>query len=211
MSANVIAKIDTQINDLSPEDIRCKALISLRDFRTSWVELGRHLTDIAYGGDYKEWGYEDFEVYCASELGLKKPTVKKLMVSYNYLKSYEPEKLIAATESKDVGIPDYQTLELLKKARERDDIEEEEKEELHRIAFEGDVDQTNFRKEIKDRMKPADLFDIIDKANFNRRKEIEGLLRLGRNLRKRLYDAKSVPEGVKDRVEEALCELEALE
>lgn len=210
MSANVIAKIDTQISELNPEGIRCKALISLRDFRAAWVELGRYLTDIAYGGDYKEWGYDDFEVYCASELGLKKPTVKKLMVSYNYMKSYEPEKLIAATESKDVSIPDYQTLELLKKARERDDIEEEEKEELHRIAFEGDVDQTNFRKEVKDRMKPADLFDI-DKANFNRRKEIGCILKLGRNLRKRLYDAKSVPEGVKDRVEEALCELEALE
>ncbi len=211
MSANVIAKIDKQLEELNPESLRYQVLVSLRKFRSSWVELGKYLTDIAYGGDYKEWGYDDFEVYCASELGLKKPTVKKLMVSYNYMKSYEPDRLRDNTvQERGYDVPDYQTVELLKKAREREDIDEEEKEELHRMAFEENTDEGILRKEIRERMRPADPEDI-DRANFNRRREIDGLLRIARNLRQRLAEARSVPEGVKSRIEEALLELEALD
>ena len=211
MSANVIAKIDRQLEELSPESLRYQVLVALRKFRSSWVELGKHLTDIAYGGDYKEWGYDDFEVYCASELGLKKPTVKKLMVSYNYMKSYEPDRLRdKAVAEKGYDVPDYQTVELLKKARERDDIAEEEKEELHRMAFESNTDEGILRKEIRERMHPADK-DDIDRANINRRRELDGLLRISRNLRQRLAEARSVPEGVKSRIEEALLELESLD
>ena len=210
MSVNVLEKIDNQLSNLNPESIRFKILVALRDFKSIWVELGKYLTDIAYGGDYKDWGYEDFEVYCASELGLKKPTVKKLMVSYNYLKSFEPGRLSDGASDNSYDVPEYQTVELLKKARERDDIDEEEKEELHRMAFDSKVDQGVLRKEIRDRMRPGDP-DDIDKANFNRRREIEGLLRVARNLRQRLAESRSVPESVKIRVEESLCELEALE
>lgn len=211
MNENVLAKIDKQISEINPESVRSKALVSLRDFRSSWVKLGQYLTEIAYGGDYKEWGYDDFEVYCASELGLKKPTVKKLMVSYNYMKSYEPGLLAQDSAGEAKCLVDCDTIEQLKKARERDDIEEEEKEELHRMAFESGVDQKVIRKEIKERIKPKQMFEDIDRANFNRRKEIQVIMKSARNLRKRLFEAKSVPDGVKDRVEDALSELEALE
>ena len=211
MSANVIAKIDQQLEELDPQSLRYQVLVSLRKFRSSWVELGKLLTDVAYGGDYKDWGYDDFEVYCASELGLKKPTVKKLMVSYNYMKSYEPDRLRSENVSeKGYDVPDYQTVELLKKARENDNINEEEKEELHRMAFENNTDEGILRKEIRERMRPADPEDI-DRANFNRRREIEGILRTARTLRQKLAEAHSIPEGIKAKIEEALLELEALD
>ncbi len=209
MSANVLARIDNQIGELSPESMRCQVLISLRNFRISWVELGKLLTDVAYGGDYKEWGYDDFEVYCASELGLKKPAVRKLMVCYNYMKSFEPGKLRIGTAT----LPEVETIALLQKARDRVDIEEDDKDEMHRMAFEEGADQQAVRKEIKARTRPKELFsdDEMEAANFNRGKEIKVIVKLGRSLRKKLYEARSVPEGIKDRVEEAICELEALE
>ena len=211
MSANVINKIDNQLEGLSPESLRYQVLVALRKFRSSWVVLGKHLTDIAYGGDYKEWGYEDFELYCASELGLKKPTVKKVMVSYNYMKSYEPDRLRdEVVEEQGYDVPDYQTVELLKKIRESDDIEEEEKEEFHRVAFDSKTDESALRKEIRERIHPADP-DDVDRANYNRRKEIAKILRTARNLRILVAEANSVPAGIKQRVEETLLELEALE
>lgn len=210
MSASVIARIDQQLEGLSPESVRYQVLVSLRKFRSSWVELGRLLTDIAYGGDYKEWGYEDFEIYCARELGLKKPTVKKLMVSYNYMKSYAPERLEKREEDTGYDVPDFQTVELLKKTRERDDIEEGEKEELHRMAFEGTNDEGVLRKEIRQRLQPPTREDI-DTANSNRRQEIDGILRIARTLRQKLAAARSVPDGMKDRIDQALLELESLD
>ncbi len=211
MSASVIARIDQQMEGLNPESVRYQVLVSLRKFRSSWVELGRLLTDIAYGGDYKEWGYEDFEIYCARELGLKKPTVKKLMVSFNYMKSYAPERLEKQDDA-DTGydVPDYQTVELLKKTRERDDIDEGEKEELHRLAFEGANDEGVLRKEIRQRLQPASREEIED-ANVNRRREVDGILRLARTLRQKLAAAHGIPEGIKDRIDQALIELESLD
>lgn len=211
MSANVIAKIDSQLEELDPQSLRYQVLVSLRKFRSSWVELGKLLTDVAYGGDYKDWGYDDFEIYCASELGLKKPTVKKLMVSYNYMKSYEPDRLRdSSVQEKGYDVPDYQTVELLKKARENDSIDEEEKEELHRMAFESNADEGILRKEIRERIRPTDPADI-DRANSNRRREIEGILRTARALRQKLADARSIPESIKAKIEEALLDLEALD
>jgi len=80
-----IAEIQAQVD---PASTRGQALAAIRAFRLSWIELGRLLIEIAYGGDYKEWGFEEFELYCARELGLKKPTVRKLMISYQYLKAH---------------------------------------------------------------------------------------------------------------------------
>ena len=59
------------------------------------------------------------------------------MVSYNYMKSYEPNRLSPQEENQQVGydVSDYQTVELLKKARDRDDLPDDEKEKLHRMAF----------------------------------------------------------------------------
>ncbi len=212
MSANSLEKIDKQLEELNPDSLRYKILVSLRKFRSSWVELGRLLTDVAYGGDYKEWGYDDFEIYCARELGLKKPTVKKLMVSYNYMKSYEPNRLSPQEENQQVGydVPDYQTVELLKKARDRDDLPDDEKEKLHRMAFDTGSDETALRKEIRDHLRPVND-DEIDAANFSRRREIESILRTARALRQKLAATNAVPEGVKERIENALMELEALD
>ena len=77
-------------------------------------------------------------------------------------------------------IPDYQTVELLKKIRERDDIDEETKDEFHRLAFAGNTEETALRKEIRERMRTVEPEDI-DRANYNRRREIDSLLRLARN------------------------------
>ena len=212
MSANVIQKIDTQLGELPPDSLRFQILLALKKFRASWVNLGKHLTDVAYGGDYKEWGYDDFEVYCASELGLKKPTVKKLMVGYNYMKSYEPERLVEAIDNKGATLPDADTVKLLWDARGRADIEEEDKEELHRFAFESGIDQQVIRKEIKARIKPKELFSDteMEQAGILRTKEIKAILTMSRKLRDRLYEAKSVPEGIVQRAEKVLLELEAL-
>lgn len=206
MSASVLSRIDNQMEGLEPGSTRYLALSALRVFRSTWVELGKLLTDVAYGGDYKEWGYEDFEVYCARELGLKKPTVKKLMVSYNYMKSYAPERLETVEGEDGYDVPDYQTVELLKKAREREDIAESEKEELHRMAFDGTGDEGVLRKEIRQRMKPVEQV-----APDSDEKEFQRILLSSRKVRQKVAACRKIPESVRDAIDQALLQLEALD
>jgi hypothetical protein len=202
---------------LDPESLRYRVLVSLRRFRSSWVELGRLLTEVAYGGDYKEWGYDDFEVYCARELGLKRPTVKKLMVSYNYMRSHEPDRLArtadADADDEGAAVPDYQTVELLHRARQREALPEEEMDALHRAAFEEEAEETDLRKRIRERLRAPAGEDAggVEAANLRRRREIDSVLRTARQLREKLVRARAVPAGLRERFEQLLVELEGLD
>lgn len=220
MSNSTVERIDARLERLEEGTLRHRVMAALRQFRASWIELGRLLNEVVYGGDYKEWGYDDFEVYCARELGLKKPTVQKLMVSYNYMRKYESKRLEGFEErggdvvdgGEDVSaLPDFQTVELLDRVRRREDLPEGEVEELHRRAFEGEGEEPEFRRELRQCLRPRLSEEAMVERGVERRREFGALLRAGRELRRRLAECGSVPGGLRERLEGCLVELEALE
>lgn len=216
MSTNTLEKIDARLEQLDPNSLRFHVMVALRRFRASWIELGRLLSEIVYGGDYKEWGYDDFDAYCSAELGLKKPTVKKLLVSYGYMRRREPDRLAAAEEYDGRGappdVPDYQTVELLHKAEQGGKLDEEEQSDFHRMVFEntGEADETAIRKQIRGALRG----ETAEEAPFADQKEhdLAAVKRASATLRKALDKAGDVvPDGLRRRCESALLELEALE
>lgn len=213
MSASTLNKIDTKLETLDPSSVRYRVLIALRKFRSSWVELGKMLTEVAYGGDYKEWGYEDFEVYCARELGLKKPTVNKLMISYKYMQKNEPDRLTAHDEWDGSGVPpevpDYQTVELLHKANERTDIDNEQKDRFHQLAFEDNAEEGVLRKEIREAILTADEGEMSEEKAKAR--ELADIKRTIHVLRRKLSESRHVPMGLRERFEALLAEIEAFD
>lgn len=209
MVTAAIHRIDRQLSSLDPQSLRAKVLFALRRFRSSWIELGKLLTDVAYGGDYKEWGYDEFEVYCAQELGLKKPTVQKLMLSYHYLKRHEPRRLEAYEKGEEVCLPDYQTVELLHRVRDRGELEEKEVERFHEMVFEGDEDEMGLRRELRARLHPSPP-ELPNDEEVAARREREEILRLARHLRRKLAASRSIPQDLCERLEELLLALEAL-
>ena len=215
MTTSSVEKIDSRLDQLQPGTLRHQVMTALRQFRASWVELGRLLNDVVYGGDYKEWGYDDFEVYCARELGLKKPTVQKLMVSYNYMKKYEGKRLHAYEDDADKvaapEIPDFQTVELLDRVRNRNEMPEEKVSELHRRAFEGEGEEPEFRKELRQCLRPQLSETEMHDRGESRKSDLAGILRAARELRRRLATTHAVPGGLRERLEKCLVELESLE
>jgi hypothetical protein len=211
MSASTIERIDAKLNELDPQSTRYQVLAALRRFRASWVELGRMLVQVQRGGDYREWGYDDFEVYCARELGLKKPTVEKLMVSYRYMQRNAPDRLAALDEDDGSGpppeVPEYQTVELLQKMQDNDEMGAEDKQRFHRLAFDEGAEQTQLRKDIRGALSGVRNDDAGEGAG---EREMQDILRTGRALRRKLTHAQSVPEGLRERFERLLDELEAL-
>lgn len=215
MTASSVQKIDDRLDKLQPGTLRHQVMTALRQFRASWIELGRLLNEVVYGGDYKEWGYDDFEVYCARELGLKKPTVQKLMVSYNYMKKYESKRLHDYEDNKEAvaapEIPDFQTVELLDRVRRLDEMPEEKVSELHRRAFEGEGEEPEFRRELRQCLRPQLNESQMGERSNSRKAELAGILRAARDLRRRLLTATAVPGGLKERLEQCLIELEGLD
>ncbi|MCK9570020.1 hypothetical protein M0R72_13845 [Candidatus Pacearchaeota archaeon] len=207
----VLARMDELLPTLDPEGIRARALIAMRTFRANWWELGKLLTDIAYGGDYKEWGHDDFEVYCARELGLKKENVRKLMSSYNYLRQKTPEKIeLLDRGNLSFSVPDYKTVEMLKRVSDNDTISEDQVNEFHAAAFSGEIDESELRKKIREAIAETTLPEM-DSVNADRHKELAAILRTARALREKLARTKYVAGGLKERAENILAEIEALD
>ncbi len=215
MSSTSMHKIDSRLDQLEPGTLRHQVMAALRQFRASWIELGRLLNEVVYGGDYKEWGYDDFEVYCARELGLKKPTVQKLMISYNYMKKYESKRLHDFEDDREkavaTGIPDFQTVELLDRVRRREEMPDEKMEELHRKAFESEAEEPELRRELRQYLRPQPTESEIREGQNARKSELAGILRIARELRRRIATSEAIPGGLRERIESCLVELEALD
>ncbi len=218
MSSSTLRRIDDQLSELDPQSMRHRVLVALRRFRASWVELGRLLTEVSGGGDYREWGYDNFEVYCARELGLKKPTVNKLIASYRYMQRHASDRLAALDDDAESGredtsppeVPDYQTVDLLRKMQERDDIDAEDKNTFHRLAFDEGAEETSLRKEIRSALaaREGEGEETVEAA---RKRELDDIRRTSKVLRRKLADSRIVPGGLRERFERLLAELEALE
>ncbi|MFH0911844.1 MAG: hypothetical protein V1918_10115 [Planctomycetota bacterium] len=214
MTSGTLQKIEKRLAGLSPDSLRYRVLASLRRFRSSWVELGRLLDETARSGEFREWGYDDFRIYCSQELGLKAPTVKKLMVSYRYLQDREPRRLVHADEEGDSApldtIPDYQTVALLHRASGEKNLGPEAQARFHRLAFEGGTEEAALRKEIRSALAetlPAEKMS----GDQDGRRTLAELRKQCRILRRKLAESRIVPRGLCERFERLLLEIEALE
>jgi hypothetical protein len=79
------------------------------NFKRSWVELGAALTEVRKSGAFRGWGYEDLPTYCATELGMRRATADKLLVSYATLRKHAPDRLAEPSSE----VPSYQALDYL--------------------------------------------------------------------------------------------------
>ncbi len=142
--------------------IREKAQEAVRNFKQSWVAVAQVITDIAYGGDYREWGFDDFEVYCNKELGFSARQAKKLMRSYSYLKRNKPERLRAILAGENVPCPGYEIINDIEAAQgsaeNSGSYDSNQLKEVEAKLFEGEISGRDASKEIREaRIPPGDV------------------------------------------------------
>lgn len=94
--------------------------------------------------------------------------------------------------------------------REAGTVEEDEIKKFHDMAFSGEADEGFLRKEIKEACRSQEK---IGGAAWERRKVLNDILKTARTLRRKLAHSNDavVPGGMKDRLEQLLVELEALD
>ena len=86
---SILGRLAT-LDETSP---RYRVLESALAFKSSWVILGEHLSEILKNQFYKGWGFASFERYCADELFITAATAKKLVRSFTWLGDEAPEYL----------------------------------------------------------------------------------------------------------------------
>ncbi len=146
--------IEEIMQQLDPASERYRVLNSARRFKSSWIELGEELLKVNQEHLYRNWGYESFEDYCTREVRIKKPTALKLTRAYNYLAQEEPQLLTRQAELNP--LPDYRTVDLLRRARQEEQLSGEQFDALRKTALEQARSHPTVLKQFKEMTAAAD-------------------------------------------------------
>lgn len=138
------------MEQLDAGSLRYHVLENAKDFKRSWIELGRSLYAVWKDKLYKEWGYSAFDIYVAREIGIRKQTAMKLLKSYYFLEKEEPEYLKPeyAQASEPARLPGYESIDVLRRAKANRSLDEEAYGNLKKEVFEEGRDAQQVKKEL---------------------------------------------------------------
>ena len=145
-----LKNIEQKMDTIDKNSIRYHILESAKNFKTSWIELGRSLYSVWKDKLYKDWGFGTFDAYTAKEIGIKKPTAMKLLRSYYFLEKEEPAYLKDDyAESADTAkLPSYEAVDLLRKAKDKKTLDSQDYSKLKKEIFEDGKDVQAIKRDL---------------------------------------------------------------
>ncbi len=135
-----LQNIEEKMESLDVSSLRYHVLESAKNFKTSWIELGRSLYSVWKDKLYKDWGFGTFDAYTAKEIGIKKPTAMKLLRSYYFLEKEEPAYL--------TKLPSYEAVDLLRKAKDKKTLDSQDYSKLKKEIFEDGRDVQAVKRDL---------------------------------------------------------------
>ena len=178
-----LRNIEEKMEGLDTGSLRYHILESAKNFKCSWIELGRSLYSVYKDKMYKEWGYVNFDVYVSREIGIRKQTAMKLLKSYYFLEKEEPQYLKTdyTDSAKPLNIPSYESVNILRQAKNKKSLDEEDYRNLKKEIFEKGKDAAEVKKNlgviIRQRQE-LDSDEIQEKRRRSTLKRLLGHLRL---------------------------------
>jgi len=169
--------IEKIMDQLEPGSERYEVLDKAKRFKSSWVELGEKLLEVSHRGSFRQWGYQNFEEYCVQEIRIKRGTAEKLTLAYRFMEKEEPQLLNQREELRP--LPDYRSIDLLRKAKDEKGFSEEEYGDLRKSVVEEDRSHPTVLKKYKEvaatHEEPNPLLPL--KATLSTARRLEASLR----------------------------------
>jgi len=202
--------IEEKMEDLDQGSLRYHVLKNAKDFKTSWVELGRALYSVHKDKLYKEWGYTTFDIYTAKEIGIRKQTALKLLKSYYFLEKEEPLYLKREyAESQEASsLPSLDSIDVLRLAKNKKVLDEEDYANLKKEVFEKGKDAADLKRGLAVMIRERQEFEPEE---AQRRKKVAAVRRLIgtlKALKKEVEISKLLPVSI---IKEAAALIDKLE
>jgi len=145
-----IKNLEAKMENLDTHSLRYHILESAKNFKCSWIELGRSLYSVYKDKMYKEWGYVSFDVYVGREIGIRKLTAMKLLKSYYFLEKEEPQYLKDeyAVTSQPANLPSYESVNILRQAKNNKNLDQDDYAHLKKEIFEKGRDAQELKKNL---------------------------------------------------------------
>ncbi len=143
-------KLQSRIEELPEGSMRRRVMESARRFKSSWVDLGRLLTQVRRESLWREWGHGSFDVYCTKELFIRKHTAEKLTASYGFMERHEPE-LVEHADRAPRPVPSFEVIDILSRAEAAGRLPEEGWRELRDGVLERGATPASVSRQLADR------------------------------------------------------------
>ncbi len=189
--------------------LRDLAVQSSKNFKKSWIDLGRVLYSIWRDKLYKEWGYQKFDTYVTKEVGIRKATSLKLLRSYYFLEKEEPVYLEKEfTDKAEVTkIPSYEAVDVLRQAKDKN-IDREDYQSLKEKVFLKGKDSKEVRKDLTLFMRQREELDPEEAWQKRKQTNIKRFIGTLKSLKREMEDSKILPEAISREVNSLVSKLE---
>lgn len=190
--------------------IRSEALRTAKQFKTAWVDLGRTLYEVHKNKLYKDWGYSNFDAYTAKEIGIRKQTSIKLLRSYFFLEDNEPNytKPDFLNERKTNEVPEYETVDVLRQAKNKNILEPEDYQSLRSSVFNKGHDMTQVKKGLTALIKERKQIDPELERHNQRLVSLKRLVAILKSIKQEMSFKNILREDTLQTVEKLISSIE---
>jgi len=206
-----LKKLEEKMSSVETDSFRYHVLESAKNFKTSWIELGRALYTVWKDKKFKEWGFSTFEIYIASEVGIRKQTGMKLLKSYYFLEKEEPQYL--KSEYSDSGeaknIPAYEAVDLLRQAKAKKNLDSQDYERIKKDIFEKGRDAGEVKKDITSLIRQRQEFEPEEAREKKKQASVRRLIGTLKALKSELEEQKLLPVSFFKEISSLVSRLEA--
>jgi hypothetical protein len=206
-----IRNIEQKMEKVEGDSFRHHVLESAKNFKTSWVALGRALYAVWKDKLYKDWGYNTIEGYSAKEIGIKKLTAMKLLRSYYFLEKEEPQYLSQDyRETANAAlVPTYESIDLLRKAKSNKTLDGQDYANLKKDIFEKGKDIQQVRRDLTTLMKQRKEIDSEEEKQRTRVITVKRFLSTLRSMKREIEISHLLPPSILKETESLIRKLEA--
>ena len=196
-----IENIERRMDGIDSKSLRYQVLQNVKDFKTSWIGLGQTLYTVWKDKLYKEWGYVQFDTYTSKEIGIRRATAMKLLKSYYFLEKEEP-RYLRKDLSEDIAVakvPSYETVDALRLASKRKDIDKSDYVRIKKNVFESGKDVRDVRATLTQLIREREELEPDQARAKKRIAVIKRLISLLKSVRQEIKITKILPvEIIKD-------------
>lgn len=196
--------------DVIADEMREKVLNHAKDFKTSWVALGQTLHAIWQDKYFYGWGYDKFEYYTESELGLKKSLCLKLLKNYLFLEQEEPNYLSKEfkQENDALKVPNYDAIDVLRMARKKPELLKTDYQKIRKDIFDKGKNASLVRKDLTALIKERKVVDPDEEREQRNCASIKKLLSSLQSFKKDMETLKLIDHDVLETAKALMNKLE---
>jgi hypothetical protein len=211
IKTKTIRNIEEKIQGLEESSLRRHILEAAKSFKTSWLELGRALYSVWRDKAFKEWGFASFETYTAKEIGIRKQTAMKLLKSYYFLEKEEPNYLEESyvSDAPAAGVPTYETVNLLRLAKGKKELDGTDYDRLKKEVFEKGKDYREIRRDLTTLIRQRDELEPQEAYQKRRSATVRRFLSTLKALKKEIEVSKLLPAPIIKEAERLIEKLES--